>query len=335
MNQHTSGLLYQYFADHANEVVQRINAGESFTNICNDLGVDRHPYGRWLAKNGYREQRKSKARTIIPNNKLEQAYKLATEKYYSIAKISKIIGYECHTVAKRLFERYGYMPLPDGKKPVNDHYFDKIDTPEKAYWLGFFAADGYNDIKHSRLEFTLKDSDKYAVENFKKALDAVHPLSKKVVNGGIYWHFAFGSQHMSQVLDNWGFGYQKTYNKTLPVLDDKLYSHFFRGYIDGDGHIIRNTNGSSTVGITTGSSIFAAQFADYLLKVHDIHGIISQDARKESVYRVQFYRKEEVRRLLDWLYSDSTEETRLKRKYERYLSARDCRPQSNVTEDCG
>ena len=23
------------------------------------------------------------------------------------------------------------------------HYFDNIDTPEKAYWLGFIWADGY------------------------------------------------------------------------------------------------------------------------------------------------------------------------------------------------
>lgn len=30
------------------------------------------------------------------------------------------------------------------KYNFNEHYFDNIDCQEKAYWLGFFAADGYN-----------------------------------------------------------------------------------------------------------------------------------------------------------------------------------------------
>jgi len=29
------------------------------------------------------------------------------------------------------------------KYQFNTRYFNKIDTPEKAYWLGFIAADGY------------------------------------------------------------------------------------------------------------------------------------------------------------------------------------------------
>lgn len=28
------------------------------------------------------------------------------------------------------------------KKEFNSHYFDSIDTEEKAYWLGFICADG-------------------------------------------------------------------------------------------------------------------------------------------------------------------------------------------------
>ena len=28
------------------------------------------------------------------------------------------------------------------KYSFNEHYFDNIDCQEKAYWLGFFAADG-------------------------------------------------------------------------------------------------------------------------------------------------------------------------------------------------
>ena len=29
------------------------------------------------------------------------------------------------------------------KYNVNEQYFSDIDSPEKAYWLGFLSADGY------------------------------------------------------------------------------------------------------------------------------------------------------------------------------------------------
>lgn len=30
-----------------------------------------------------------------------------------------------------------------GMWDLNEHFFDVIDTEEKAYWLGFIFADGY------------------------------------------------------------------------------------------------------------------------------------------------------------------------------------------------
>lgn len=37
---------------------------------------------------------------------------------------------------------------------VNENYFESIDTPEKAYILGFFYADGYNNQEIGVLEFS-------------------------------------------------------------------------------------------------------------------------------------------------------------------------------------
>lgn len=36
---------------------------------------------------------------------------------------------------------------------LNEHFFDVIDTEEKAYWLGFIFADGY--VAKDRLTFAM------------------------------------------------------------------------------------------------------------------------------------------------------------------------------------
>ena len=39
---------------------------------------------------------------------------------------------------------------------LNENYFEKIDTPRKAYWLGFLYADGYNNETHHTVRLSLQ-----------------------------------------------------------------------------------------------------------------------------------------------------------------------------------
>lgn len=49
----------------------------------------------------------------------------------------------------------------------NKHYFDKIDTPNKAYILGLLFADGCNHIKHNAITLTLQAEDIDVLEKIK------------------------------------------------------------------------------------------------------------------------------------------------------------------------
>ena len=52
---------------------------------------------------------------------------------------------------------------------LDEHYFDAIDTPQKAYWLGLLMTDGCvyaKKEKSLRLCLTLKTEDKYLIEQF-------------------------------------------------------------------------------------------------------------------------------------------------------------------------
>ena len=64
------------------------------------------------------------------------------------------------------------------KYNFNQDYFENIDTDEKAYWLGFFFADGCITInkkgdnkQYSQYKVQLTSIDREIIENFSKAID--------------------------------------------------------------------------------------------------------------------------------------------------------------------
>lgn len=54
---------------------------------------------------------------------------------------------------------------------INHEYFDIIDSDKKAYFLGFFIADGYITVSKrsgSRMGFCIQDDDSYLLKELSK-----------------------------------------------------------------------------------------------------------------------------------------------------------------------
>ena len=94
------------------------------------------------------------------------------------------------------------------KYNFDEHYFDNIDCQEKAYWLGFFAADGYNHRSRGCIEFRLHRQDREILEKFKSYLNANNPIGlyKKT-----YCNLSLYSRHLCEKLAEYGLGQAKTY----------------------------------------------------------------------------------------------------------------------------
>jgi hypothetical protein len=121
---------------------------------------------------------------------------------------------------------------------VNEDYFEKIDTPNKAYFLGMFYADGcnYNNSveKDYLVVLALKKTDIELLEKFSVEINSNKPISfrKNLAVVGI------NSKKMSNDLINVGCMPAKTHKLEFPEwLREDLVRHFIRGYFDGDGCI--------------------------------------------------------------------------------------------------
>lgn len=137
------------------------------------------------------------------------------------------------------------MPLSvyeiNRKHTVNHHYFDQIDSEEKAYWLGFLWADGSISKTATRCSgknrLTLSQKIK-EIKHLKKFADALHSdssiqIREPMPNQKIAV-LHINSRLLCESLENIGYG-NKQDRLNIPKMPKKLLRHFIRGYFDGDG----------------------------------------------------------------------------------------------------
>lgn len=130
---------------------------------------------------------------------------------------------------------------PTGHSNVNLNvdYFKKIDTPEKAYWLGMLVGDGYvrkRGEKTLSLGFGLID--KKHVEKFKETISSGHSIHES--NG--FYSIEIGVYEFVKPLLDHGITPNKTDTNINPDIDPWFEQDFVRGYMDADGHIQNPTN---------------------------------------------------------------------------------------------
>ncbi len=214
----------------------------------------------------------------------------------------------------------------------NKDYFQKIDTAEKAYWLGFLYADGCivrfyeNDkLRSMSLQITLSDKDYEHLKKFQLALETNVPIKEKTSKykdkGYSSSRITINCTKMCYDLISKGCTPQKTYSVQLPAKDivPEIYmKDFIRGFFDGDGCIhIGKMNNKPHIEISiTGIESMLREINDYLFNqnVINVKAKILQDQRSNASNI--FYYGDSVKDFLDYIYKDCN--VYLSRKYEAY-----------------
>lgn len=245
-----------------------------------------------------------------------------TQENYTLKQLGREFGCSYGSI-RNLLNQHGISSRGNKQGyPRDSFYFNQIDTPAKAYWLGLLYADGCVSSDSSKHELELGLKDEEHVKKFKEALGAYNHKITTVTDKRwsqicYIYHFSIKDKQLYNDLIKWGC----TPNKSLtlgkiPNIPRDYISHFIRGYFDGDGslHWVNSTNNYRIA--FCGTKAFLKDLTKELVLPNT-----SPQARESKDYQIQIMGRHQVYRVLEYMYKDSTPEIRLNRKYDLYLKA--------------
>lgn len=162
----------------------------------------------------------------------------------SQAKVGELYDVSRYVIGD-ILKKYQIQTRDDSHKgrkyTINENYFDHIDTQNKAYILGLLYSDGCNYLPQHRVKLELQERDKSILDKINIEIGSNKPLSFNNLNAkNSNWQNTYRiditNKHISEKLNSLGMVQNKSLILNFPIwLDESLYSHFLRGYFDGDG----------------------------------------------------------------------------------------------------
>ncbi|MDQ2998289.1 MAG: hypothetical protein M3R61_14725, partial [Chloroflexota bacterium] len=124
------------------------------------------------------------------------------------------------------------------KSIANSSFFEQIDSPEKAYWLGFIAADGSVDDRNARIRVGLQEKDYGHLCVLRDNIAPQAEVRFRTVKGYTRCELVFKSARMVRSLVVFGVVRNKTNRYRWPeTLPNDFAIPFILGYFDGDGSL--------------------------------------------------------------------------------------------------
>ncbi|MEQ1499788.1 MAG: LAGLIDADG family homing endonuclease [Parcubacteria group bacterium] len=216
-------------------------------------------------------------------------------------------------------------------KKVNKDFFKKW-SPEMAYVLGFFSADGYVTKNNRGAEFLcLEISDKKLINTIKTVLKSEHKISVRKKFDKITYRLQIGSIEMCNDLRILGIKERKTKNLSLPKVPSEYIKDFVRGYFDGDGNVwvgyIHKDRKKSMLAVrlvlTSCSKDFLSSLGNKLLEFGIQNGVVRKG--EGNYYRLTYSIINSLK-LYDFMYNNlGTSKLFLKRKkdvFEKFIKMR-------------
>lgn len=213
----------------------------------------------------------------------------------------------CSTTAVRyIITNNGGVLKQPRKFPFKEDFFHIIDTEEKAYWLGFIGADGVL-YDNNQFKLQLAPQDRSHLQKLLNSLESnhlIHESRSTLSNGKTYlgYQFTITSAPFAQDLIDKGVTPRKSLTLQPYIIpDNNLQRHYWRGFIDGDGSILRNRCGYTLqlVGNMNVVTAFKTWAGQYISTKKTITKHSSANA-----YYFCLGKKSEVITLLQVLYSD-------------------------------
>ena len=182
------------------------------------------------------------------NNQQKQEIMEKYQNGISVNQIAKDYGVSWDTIKRFLLKENLYS---QENKKINQYatfsdynLFEKIETEEQAYWLGFLYADGNVRTERNEISLDLKEEDLETIKAFHIFCGNKNQIRQHVIKKNdkvfISYTSSFSSKKTKDNLIALGCVPQKSLKLVFPdkqIIPDCFLLAFVKGYIDGDGSI--------------------------------------------------------------------------------------------------
>ena len=224
-----------------------------------------------------------------------------------------------------MFAAYENLIFNSKKYNVDENYFEKINTPNKAYWLGFLYADGCilvrtrNNKTSYILEISLCEEDILHLEKFKMSLKSNTPIKIKTIqNKYKACRITICNKKICEDLIKLGCTPKKSLTLKFPnekQVPKKLIPHFIRGYLDGDGCVYNGEYGMSISLVGTRNFLESIQNI-----INEELGLTKTKINKKGkAYQCQWRGVGNAKSWFDYLYNYD-DIIYLQRKFEKFFA---------------
>ncbi len=200
------------------------------------------------------------------------------------------------------------------KYKVDYNFFERIDTEEKAYWLGFIVADGCV-YKHT-ITITLHSQDKDHLHKFLDNIKSNHKIYNNYYKDRDKFYPSVSVTHYKLIddLSRYGVISCKTFKTCFPNIPTKLQRHFIRGVFDGDGCINKTQKGQLRVHIAGTKKLLNS-----IQKILCYNCSLKKTkfGKKNKSYILMYAGNKQIPKIMNYLYNNSS--IYLNRKYDQYL----------------
>lgn len=306
------------FTDEQKEFIKNHYIDMKYDDLSEILNCKKTQLQWYLKKNGMAKG-KGKRRNIFSAS--DDEFIINNYQTMDYPEIAKKLGYN----AKQVGARARYLGLRKNRQ-INEDYFDIIDTSLKAYLLGFIYADGWVVYSHEKHNYEfgmqLQAGDTYILEKINNELGGQNIIEHKSpregeifgkkINVGPIDSLRIYSKHLVESLMANGIETNKSQKDVCPVVKDKFFFDFLRGYIDGDGCFY--TDDKWTYMHITCASRVPLEYLQKKLSSYSIETRIYTENEKK--HRLMCVNTNEMKKLVGRLYYEDGLFC-LSRKYER------------------
>lgn len=252
----------------------------------------------------------------------------------SMAEIGRILGIHPQTVKRRLVEckvpirtrkEQNRITNQKRKKQVQEDYFSNIDNVNKAWILGFMAADGAINKRDNEMKIALSTRDREILEKIRNEMSIEREIKDSETNNGfLISTLQWSSEQQKKDLAKFGIVNNKSYLPMhLPVLADNLVLAFILGFFDGDGSISVSKNNYLRFRLCAYRQEILQDIASFLEKKYSAKYSLNKGQR--DIYELSISTTYSER-IFEDMYSLGS--LRLDRKYQKFLEYKNCtRPQ--------